>query len=524
MKKAIKWMVFLLAFTLLATGTTYVCIQRALGQRLLTPKIDLPYEEIVPELGIDLNGFYDGNHIVFNEITEQLGDNVEFTYPQISGLRNKDVEAVVNAAIVAEAEALKQSFSDKGTTIRYMTYNVYASFSNVLSIGFFAGDESYDYMNRYVNFNLNDGSQLCVEDLFGRQADLLGLVRSAFYESLTTSNLTDEYWESAQSPDENELYDVVMGYMAEENKSFFFTPTEIYFVYGKDYAAHIDMAEHAADITVYHKFLSEESLFECDDIGYKNIFTCANIPEGYHVREFGFAAENVWYDFGFSELYFPDGTPQEDVDGITAYADTMVESMRGEIEVMIQEAQNNADTMYVYMANPSVLPHIRSDYSDEDGWQATAVSKALTYGKHSKVYTMPKVLFDSKYRQLMIEMYRDEPYYLLFEGLDNLIDDDVQRKRDDGEALYRWDTGEALTADTLFVEGYDHFGFIRAYAMDELVRYHGYSAEEADLMTQALWYELTGDGLQVNIPVWGEERFLWLPLDQFAPSRLTIFD
>ena len=46
----------------------------------------------------------------------------------------------------------------------------------------------------------------------------------------------------------------------------------------------------------------------------------------------------------------------------------------------------------------------------------------------------------------------------------------------------------------------------------------------ADLMTQALWYELQGSGLHVGIPAWGDDRFLWLSLDQFAPSRLTIFD
>ena len=134
-----KLIAFLLVFAMLAVGFTYVQIQRTLGEPLIKPKIDLPYEEVIPEAGIDLNGFYDQNHIEFIEVTEQLGEDVEFTYPQISGLRNKDVEAAVNAAIVAEAEGLKQSFADKGTAIRYMTYHVYANFSNVLSIGFLPG-------------------------------------------------------------------------------------------------------------------------------------------------------------------------------------------------------------------------------------------------------------------------------------------------------------------------------------------------------------------------------------------------
>ncbi len=524
MKKALKYISLLLVFTLLAVGTTYVLIQRTNGERLFTPKIDKENEEVIPEAGIDLNGFYDQNHLVFTEITEVLEENREVTYPQIDGLKNAEVEAAVNAAIAAKAEELKQYFVAKGTELNYMTYSVYANFSNVLSIGLFAGDTEYDYINGYVNINLNDGSALRVEDLFGVQADLLSMVRSGFYEALTTSNLMDEYWESAQSPDENELYEVVTGYMAGEKQEFFFTPTEIYFCYGQDYSAHVDMAEYAEDITVYHKFLSEESLFERDDIGYKNIFTCVHIPEGFHVREFGFAGENVWYDFGLSELYFADGTPQEAMDGITAYADMMMEIMRAEIEGIMQGAQNTPETMYIYMANPAMRPHIRSDYSDEGGWQATAVSKAVTYGKHTKIYTMPKALFDSKYRQLMIEMYREEPYYLLYEGMDNLIDNDVQRKRDDSEGMYRWDTGEKLDANSIFVEDYDHASWMRTYAIDELVRYHGYSVEDAELLTEGMWYALESDAFGVYIPAWEDDRRLWVPLDQFAPSRLTIFE
>ncbi|MBR4077582.1 MAG: hypothetical protein IKK17_03145 [Oscillospiraceae bacterium] len=523
MKKAMKYIALLLVFTLLAVGTTYVLIQRTLGEPLIRPKVDLPYEEIVPEAGIDLNGFYDQNHLVFTEITEELGEDREFTYPQISGLVNKDVEAAVNAAIAAEAEAVKQFFADKGTAINYMTYNVYANFSNVLSIGLFAGDEEYDFINRYLNINLNDGSLLRLEDLFGVQADLLGMVRSGFYESLTTFNFTDDYWETAQSPDENELYRVVTDYMAEEDKKFFFTPTEIYFCYGEDYTAHVDMEEHAEDITVYHKYLSEESLFERDDIGYKGIFNCVHIPEGHEVREFGFAAHNFWYDFGFGGLYLNDNAPQEAVDGLNAYVDARLAEMRGEIEAIGQEAAANPDTMYIFMAEPSFQPHFRTDY-DGEGWGYSAFSKAVAYSGHTKLYTMPKALFDSKYRALMVEMYRENPYYILFEGIDHLIGDDVQHTRDDSEGLYRWDTGEEVTAATLFAEGYDDFAFIRAYAIDELVRYHGCSLEEARLLTEAIWYELEGGGLHIVIPAWGEERFLWLSLDQFAPSRLTIFE
>lgn len=522
MKNAIKYIALLLVFTLLAVGTTYVLIQRTLGEPLIKPKVDGPTDAVIPEAGIDLNGFYDQNDLVFTEVTEDLGGERWVKYIQIDGLKNGDVEAAVNAAIAAEAQSLVDYYGAE--RINYVNCNLCASFSNVLSIGFYAGDVEYNYTNRYLNFNLNDGSLLRVEDLFGVQADLLGLVRSGFYENLTTYNLQDQYWETAQSPDENELYKVVTNYMGQGEKKFFFTPTQIYFCYGDDYTASVDMAEHAEDITVYHKFLSEESLFERDDIGYKDIFTCVDIPEAHDVREFGFAAENFWYDFGFDGIYLVDGVPQDAVDGINAYAAQCLDDMRSEIEEIRLEAEANPDTMFIYMANPSVQPQIRTDYSDEGGWQASAVSKAVVYGGHTKYYTMPKALFDSKYRGLMVEYYRENPYYVLYEGIDNIIGDDVQHMRDDSEKLYRWDTGEEVTADTLFVEGYDHFGFIKAYALDELVQFHGYNVAEAELMIQALWYEPEGNGLRIHIPAWGDERSLWLSLDQFAPSRLTIFE
>ena len=298
-KKALKYISLLLVFTLLAVGTTYVLIQRSLGEPLIKTKVDGAADAVIPEAGIDLNGFYDQNDLVFTEITQELGEEKTVKYLQIDGLKNADVEAAVNAAIAAEAQSLLDYYG--ADRINYVNCNLCASFSNGLSIGFYAGDVEYNYTNRYLNFNLNDGSLLRVEDLFGVQADLLSLVRSGFYEALTPYNYSDDYWETAQSPDENELYKVVTNYMAQENQKFFFNPTEIYFCYD-DYIAAVNMAEHAEDITVYHKFLSEESLFERDDIGYKNIFTCVQIPDAYEVREFGFAEENFWYDFGYGGM------------------------------------------------------------------------------------------------------------------------------------------------------------------------------------------------------------------------------
>lgn len=520
MKKIAKLSVFLALFTALAVGSTYVRIQRTLGEPLIRPKVDLPYEEIVPEQGIDLNGFYDQNHLVFTEVVETVGEN-EMKYPQIDGLKNDEVEAAVNAAIADKAAALKQSYADNGAQMNYMTYHVYASFSNVLSIGLFSGDTDFNYTQSYLNFNLNDGSELRLEELFGVQADLLGIVRSAFYDTLTIHNFSDLYWESAQSPDEQMLYRTVMDYMAAEEKEFFFTPAEIYLLHG-DYQASVDMLDHAADITVYHKFLSGESLFERDDIGYKNIFTCSNIPEGHQFREFGYLEENFWCDYAFEEMYLGDYVAIETEQAVKAFAETKYDELREEIASLRETAQQNPDRMYLMFANPYVRLYAPTEYVN-GSWVGTP-SMAAGYNPYYKLYEMPKTLFDSKYRAILVDEYRRNPYYILMGGLEESIDgNDAVITRQENDTLYRYDSGEQLTADTVFAPGFDHAAAVRSYTLEQLVNYYDYTYEDAALAVQGVWYELAGEGLQVHVPAMNSEEYFWMGLEEFSRDQLTIY-
>ena len=54
--------------------------------------------------------------------------------------------------------------------------------------------------------------------------------------------------------------------------------------------------------------------------------------------------------------------------------------------------------------------------------------------------------------------------------------------------------------------------------------YYGFTMEEAELQVQQAWFTLGGGGVQVRIPAWGEEKYIWIPLSDFPHSALVIYD
>ena len=518
MKQSIKWIALLLVFTLLAVGVTYVCIQRALGEPLIKPKVDGPSDALIPEEGIDLDGTYDQNDLLFVEVIEVNGEN-ELTYPQIDGLKNAEVETAVNAALTEAANELKAYYAAKGTTISYMTYQVYANFSNVLSIGLYSGDTDYNYKMVYRSFDLNDGTQLQLEQLFTAQADLTGLVRSAFYEAIARGNLSDYYWEEVQSPDEQEVYETVKYYLAGE-REFFFTPTGVYFV-DEEYNAHISMVDHPSSVAVYHRFLTAESLFERDDIGYKNIFTCAEIPQAYDRREFGYLEDNFWYDIALSNPYFGSHIDEEMQRQVLEFSEVMYSGLMEEVEALRKTARENPDQMYILFVNPYFNIYSQSEYVD--GYWENTPSKAASYMEYYKLYTMPKSLYDSKYHGRLVSEYRNSPHYVVLSGLENAIDNDVTETKHESEELYRYDTGELLTVENLFTDGFDYDTAIRAYVIDHLVRYDGYLLEDAEVVAENPVYTLAGEGIRIKVPALQIGGEIWMALNEFDPAVLDIF-
>ena len=370
----------------------------------------------------------------------------------------------------------------------YLSYQVYGSFSNVLSIVLFSGTGEGVYKRECLNFNLNDGSLLTLQDVFCVQADVQGIVHSAFYDALTTSNLEGYYWERANSPDEHELYKVVRSYLAQEVPAFALAPDGIY-LYWEDYMATVDMLSHAGDIAVYTKFLSEESLFLREDIGYRGMFTCATIPGAFQQRSFGFGGDNFWYDVAMVEGYVDESMPEEVHEGVTAYRQAVYDSLMQEVSVLQQRAAEHPEKAYILLAEPTVYLYEDSVY-EGDSWHGIA-SKAVVVNENYALYETSRELFESKYLNDLIAEYRGNPHYLFHEGIDQYLDgDEVAYIKRNDDRLVLYENGAELTENGLFVDGYDHGAEIRAQAKYELVGYYGFTMEDAERMLTEVFLAL----------------------------------
>lgn len=507
-----KLIAFCLCFTILAVGVTYGCIQYTLRT---------PAEDQIQEIGIDLNGFYDENDLVIDEVWEEL-EEATVTYPQISGLKNKDVQDGINAAIRSETERMRNQYAAQGTNLAYLSYNLSGSFGNTLSVGLYSGDDAMHYDQAYLNFNLNDGSLLQLSDLFARDADLQNIIHTAFYDAVTRGNLSNTYWEEVSYPDEQELYRTVKGYLNAETQQFLFTPAEINLYYN-DYMATIPMTDYADDIVIYSKYLTEESLFEDETIGFDGVFACARIPGGYERREFGFAAENFWYDIALSEAYLDEQIPADRQLMFHSFQNDMFEMLLSEMYSIRNTALENPDKAYVLLANPSGHMYTDSQQSG-DIWLITP-SCAAEATENYALYEMSAALFESKYRPALLELYRTGTYTMFYSGLDEYMDgDEVQATHRRSYELYNYETGQMMTVDDIFVEGYDYPTTVRANAKYDLVSYYGYTMEDAELAVETLRYEVSGSGLKMYLPGWGEDQYLYMPLRDFPRVALKIFN
>lgn len=225
--------------------------------------------------GVSLTDFYDENDLIWEQI-EYSEDTIEGWYYQIKGLKNKEVEKKVNEKLKKSAiVTAKNRYSlskNKENKLKFKQYKM-SSFSNVLSVANLLENNYYESQNTFVSLDLNTGNELKIEDLFTKDADILGTIRHAFYSQLGYDLVYDDHSTIYQNVDEIELQKIIKEYKTTEYINFGFTP-EILIVILRDKEVRIPFS---IDIAIYSRFLSKESLFENDNIGFKNIHVFSNI-------------------------------------------------------------------------------------------------------------------------------------------------------------------------------------------------------------------------------------------------------
>lgn len=281
-------------------------------------------DEIIEEKTIDLSGTYDENDLIVEgkkEIFEIVNKDFEIEIPQINGLKNKTVEDKVNNDIKNRVyEIIKKLANDSETGKISSSYDIRANFSNVLSGILSCGNQSI-----YINYELVNGERLEFEDLFVKDMDFYTLLRKMLYKELEKDakdggldysfliyDKEDKTWVRNYSKEEDTLYmtenqlnKMMKKFMKEETK-FYFSSDKFYVQdpnFCDEYHGYYYYFKDIADmVTIYDKYLTDESIYEFQNVGAKNLWTCSTEIPSFYKPEYGFATENLYYEISTYEV------------------------------------------------------------------------------------------------------------------------------------------------------------------------------------------------------------------------------
>lgn len=349
------------------------------------------------EKTLDLYGTYDQNDLKVESVEERIKDVASpIEIPQISGLKNKEVETKINNDIRERVIGKFNEDIDRYTQVGHIDSYAYtyANFANVISIEF-----SLSYKEKgesksetiFLNYELVNGERLKFEDLFVENVDMYEMLRKAFYKVLASNSVNASFWshpyydkesgewklnvyegydeenetaifnETDYIPElsEHDVNKMLKAFMNKNEKEFYFTPMAIYIEANKEAEYYyerfveINLIDTAKDSVIYDKYLTEESLYENSNIGAKKLWNCTNFnTEGYY--ETGFAEDNLYYEIVLDQRYESSGDyPYTETLQILKERD--LEKANKKLEEYRQIAKNNPDKFYIATIRPYVL-------------------------------------------------------------------------------------------------------------------------------------------------------------------------
>lgn len=354
--------------------------------------------------GIDLNGTYNQNDLIIEEkaITKE---KVEIRYFQISGLKNKNVETKINKEI--EHMALnwyKEEIDNFDEVINaYVSMWNSANFANTISFsisyvakidddgdGFYQGEKG-------LNFDLNTGEKIAFEDLFTPDAPMEDMLRKSTYYSLISyrveDNLAGDLVISDYGDIENEIVKIINLYKRGNLTEFWYTPKYINILYKENQMISIDMEDFAKYITIYNRYLSENSLYINDNIGIKDLYTLANRYKDIYYYENYQNRDNYFIEISIN---FQSEDNDEFAKKITK---EKIGAIENEIEKVKQKASENSNRFYILNYHISI-------YTGEEWSTKQVLTNCWEYGNS---YEMSVHDFEENIEPIIMEYNRADP-------------------------------------------------------------------------------------------------------------------
>lgn len=360
-------------------------------------------------------------------------EGLEYKTLRINGLKNKEIENKINKELEEiEDEIRKKLVSASGEQENaYLSSNVNANYSNILSVTFYGSKSDSKYVpqiniEKFLNYDLTTGNKIKLEDLFlpGTDIDLYAqndIYKQKLHDSFSKKNIffNPDYWQSGELQyvlDEVDEIDFIKQYNKYKNskKDFYLTTTGIGISYSKDgnygdvYIKYMDCLDN---LVVYTKFLTKESIFERDDIGLKDLYVCSSVVDQndqsvYLIKDLATnlridARINVWTSEGYNELEFFKNT-------LAKLKAELIEKK----EEYIKIANENKDKYYfvgiVYDINRYYPKTLLSSYGEDKDIEE---DKFIVY-EQEKTYSVSMQDFSNWFEDKLIQNYTGNRYTL----------------------------------------------------------------------------------------------------------------
>lgn len=345
-----------------------------------------------PEKTIDLYGTYNENDLIVEdrkEIFRIANKDVEIKMPKIKGLKNKTVEDKVNDDIKNRiAKVINKFANDSEVKNISSSYTITGNFSNVLSgyCDIYYEDDKNNNENITINYELVNGERLKLEDLFVKDMDFNTLIRKMVYKEIERSTFGGEnsssiyydkknqtwlreYYDYEEDKEkiiedepyitENDLNKIMREFINDKEKNYYFSPTKLNV--DLDYNDYIILSYYyfkdiANEVTIYDKYLTKESIYESQDIGIKNLWTCSKTLPYIEYIEYGFSTENLYYEINnsinsYGNTHEGDENYQNFQKKIT---NQVIKSAKEKVEAYKKIAINNPEKFYILYLNCSV--------------------------------------------------------------------------------------------------------------------------------------------------------------------------
>lgn len=455
------------------------------------------------EKTLDLNGTYNENDIIISENAE-IFNSVEIQIPQISGLKNKDIETKVNNSIREKIYSSLKEYSD----IEYMSFYTNANFSNVLSIICTCGLKD-DWKEIYLNYELINGEELKLDDLLSKNTDIYTVVRKAFYRAAAGSAVRNEdieepkydpttntwyiyryEWntstESSEKKkvefviDEDEVAQNIANFINSSRKDFFFSSQGVYL---KTYNYFVNFTDIADNIVIYDKYLTDESLYERDDIGLKNLFTCAfSCSNVVKYQDYKMLGDNLFYDVAIKES----DTVIWNRINAAGVNEKMCELLKKKSYKKLEEykelASKNPDKFYVVIIRPLVSILDFENNAENTYFINTQLDIKLAENQESKEVNMKQI--KEQYRYPNVSFYGSAgDYYYDYNNPAKIVSEPVE--------WYDLKTLEKIDIEKYYDENEEYREFLNNVIKAKLAE--TYPTINCELEVESIKYDIEKD-------------------------------